>query len=107
MDKHRKSNQKGILSSIFNIFNDRFASIELCINRFDDHVKDTFIELYEKISADEKKETAPKAKKEKDSNTVRFIRASPTIKTRHRRKPKPKRRIQERQTSISLAEVRT
>ena len=35
----------------FSIFNDKRKAIELCINRFDDITRESFIELYEKIDA--------------------------------------------------------
>ena len=35
----------------FSIFNDKRKAIELCINRFDDITRQSFIELYEKIDA--------------------------------------------------------
>tara|TARA_Y100000361_G_scaffold153986_1_gene177600 strand:- start:4193 stop:5395 length:1203 start_codon:yes stop_codon:yes gene_type:complete len=45
----------------FNIFNDRQKSIQLCISRFDDETKESFLDLYskvdEKIQQDEKLQT--------------------------------------------------
>jgi hypothetical protein len=36
----------------YSIFNDRKKSVELCVNRFDNDVKDAFIDLYGKIDAE-------------------------------------------------------
>ena len=37
----------------FSIFNDKMKSIELCVSRFDDDTKDSFMDLYTKIDAGE------------------------------------------------------
>ena len=34
------------------IFNDKQKAMEMCLNRFDDHTKQAFIELYDKVDAD-------------------------------------------------------
>jgi len=36
----------------FAIWNDRLKAIKVCVNRFDDETKQSFIELYDKIDAD-------------------------------------------------------
>ena len=36
----------------FSIFNDRVKAIKMCLNRFDEETKQSFIELYDKIDAD-------------------------------------------------------
>ena len=36
----------------FSIFNDRVKAIKLCLNRFDDETKQSFIELYDKIDGE-------------------------------------------------------
>ena len=36
----------------FVIWNDRLKAIKVCVNRFDDETKQSFIELYDKIDAD-------------------------------------------------------
>ena len=35
----------------FSIFNDKMKAIELCVARFDDDTKDSFLNLYTKIDA--------------------------------------------------------
>jgi hypothetical protein len=35
----------------FSIFNDKLKSIEMCVNRFDDDTKKSFIELYTKVDS--------------------------------------------------------
>ena len=37
----------------FSIFNDKMKSIELCVSRFDDDTKESFMDLYTKIDAGE------------------------------------------------------
>ena len=37
----------------YSIFNDKMKSIELCVSRFDDDTKDSFMDLYTKIDAGE------------------------------------------------------
>ena len=34
------------------IFNDKQKALEMCLNRFDDHTKSAFMELYDKVDAD-------------------------------------------------------
>ena len=34
------------------IFNDKAKAIEVCVNRFDDETKQSFMELYDKVDAD-------------------------------------------------------
>ena len=36
----------------FSIFNDKAKAIQVCVNRFDDETKQSFIELYDKVDAD-------------------------------------------------------
>ena len=36
----------------FSIFNDKMKAIQVCVNRFDDETKQSFIELYDKVDAD-------------------------------------------------------
>jgi hypothetical protein len=36
----------------YSIFSDRVKAIKVCLNRFDDETKQSFIELYDKIDAD-------------------------------------------------------
>ena len=36
----------------FAIWNDRMKAIKVCVNRFDDETKQSFIDLYDKIDAD-------------------------------------------------------
>ena len=36
----------------FSIFGDKMKSIQVCVNRFDDETKQSFIELYDKVDAD-------------------------------------------------------
>ena len=36
----------------FSIFNDKMKSIQVCVNRFDDETKQSFLELYDKVDAD-------------------------------------------------------
>lgn len=40
------------ISKAFSIFGDRKKAIEVCINRFDEDTKDSFMSLYEKVDAD-------------------------------------------------------
>ena len=40
------------ISEAFAIFGDRMESINLCISRFDDETKASFLELYTKVDAD-------------------------------------------------------
>ena len=37
----------------FSIFNDKLKAIELCVSRFDDDTKDSFLDLYTKVDAGE------------------------------------------------------
>ena len=36
----------------FSIFRDKAKAIEVCVNRFDDETKQSFMELYDKVDAD-------------------------------------------------------
>ena len=36
----------------FAIFNNRVKAVNVCLNRFDDETKQSFLELYDKIDAD-------------------------------------------------------
>ena len=36
----------------YSIFNNKAKAIEVCINRFDDETKQSFLELYDKVDAD-------------------------------------------------------
>ena len=36
----------------FSIFNDKAKAISVCVNRFDDETKQSFLELYDKVDAD-------------------------------------------------------
>ena len=36
----------------FSIFNDKEKAIKVCINRFDEDTKQSFLELYDKVDAD-------------------------------------------------------
>ena len=36
----------------YSIFNDKMKSIQVCVNRFDDETKQSFLELYDKVDAD-------------------------------------------------------
>ena len=36
----------------FSIFNDKAKAISVCVNRFDEETKQSFIELYDKVDAD-------------------------------------------------------
>ena len=36
----------------FSIFNDKMKAIQVCVNRFDDETKQSFLELYDKVDAD-------------------------------------------------------
>ncbi len=36
----------------YSIFNDKAKAIKVCINRFDDETKQSFLELYDKVDAD-------------------------------------------------------
>jgi hypothetical protein len=36
----------------YNIFNDKAKAIQVCVNRFDDETKQSFLELYDKVDAD-------------------------------------------------------
>ena len=37
----------------FSIFNDKMKAIELCVSRFDDDTKESFLDLYTKVDAGE------------------------------------------------------
>jgi hypothetical protein len=36
----------------YSIFNDKAKAIQVCVNRFDDETKQSFLELYDKVDAD-------------------------------------------------------
>ena len=36
----------------FSIFGDRLKAVELCVARFDDETKESFLDLYKKVDAD-------------------------------------------------------
>ena len=36
----------------YSIFGDKSKAIQVCINRFDDETKSSFLELYDKVDAD-------------------------------------------------------
>ena len=36
----------------YSIFNDKSKAIKVCINRFDDETKQSFLELYDKVDED-------------------------------------------------------
>jgi len=38
--------------SAYSILNDKLKSIQVCVNRFDDETKQSFLELYDKVDAD-------------------------------------------------------
>jgi len=40
------------ISNAFAIFGDRMKSIEMCVNRFDEDTKTSFLDLYSKIDAE-------------------------------------------------------
>ena len=40
------------IANAYKIFNDKAKAIEVCVNRFDDETKDSFMELYDKVDAD-------------------------------------------------------
>ena len=48
----------------YSIFNDKAKAIQVCINRFDDETKQSFLELYDKIDADFQLPTEEKPKLE-------------------------------------------
>ena len=39
------------IAKAYSIFNDKLKAVELCVNRFDDDTKESFINLYTKIDA--------------------------------------------------------
>ena len=40
------------IANAFNIFKDKAKAIQVCVNRFDDETKQSFMELYDKVDAD-------------------------------------------------------
>ena len=40
------------IAKAFSIFGDRTKAVELCVARFDDETKESFLDLYKKISGD-------------------------------------------------------
>ena len=45
----------------YSIFNDKAKAIQVCVNRFDDETKQSFLELYDKVDADFQLPVAPEA----------------------------------------------
>ena len=56
------------IGQTFSIFKDRLKSIELCINRFDDEVRESFLDLYSKVDASIGKAKADKEAAETAKN---------------------------------------
>ena len=44
------------IAQAMEIFNDRFTAITMCVNRFDDDTKQSFLDLYTKVDAGEDSE---------------------------------------------------
>ena len=60
----------------FSIFNDKMKAIQVCVNRFDDETKQSFLELYDKVDADVDLEAAEDSMYE-DEKTVIDTFSSP------------------------------
>ena len=60
----------------YSIFNDKMKSIQVCVNRFDDETKQSFLELYDKVDADVDLEAAEDSMYE-DEKTVIDTFSSP------------------------------
>ena len=56
----------------YSIFNDKAKAIQVCVNRFDDETKQSFLELYDKVDADFQMPSEPKL-------TVEYIDEKPQI----------------------------
>jgi hypothetical protein len=56
----------------YSIFNDKAKAIQVCVNRFDDDTKQSFLELYDKVDADFQMPSEPKL-------TVEYIDEKPQI----------------------------
>ena len=54
----------------YSIFNDKMKSIQVCVNRFDDETKQSFLELYDKVDADVDLEVAEDSMYEDERTTV-------------------------------------
>jgi len=54
----------------FSIFNDKMKAIQVCVNRFDDETKQSFLELYDKVDADVDLETVEDSMYEDERTTV-------------------------------------
>jgi len=54
----------------YSIFNDKMKSIQVCVNRFDDETKQSFLELYDKVDADVDLETAEDSMYEDERTTT-------------------------------------
>ena len=54
----------------YSIFNDKMKSIQVCVNRFDDETKQSFLELYDKVDADVDLETSEDSMYEDERTTV-------------------------------------
>ena len=54
----------------FSIFNDKMKSIQVCVNRFDDETKQSFLELYDKVDADVDLEAAEDSMYEDERTTA-------------------------------------
>ena len=56
----------------YSIFNDKAKAIQVCVNRFDDETKQSFLELYDKVDADFQMPSEPKL-------TVEYIDEKPQV----------------------------
>jgi hypothetical protein len=54
----------------YSIFNDKAKAIQVCVNRFDDETKQSFLELYDKIDVNFE---LPKEQKSEPELTVEYI----------------------------------
>ena len=54
----------------YSIFGDKMKSIQVCVNRFDDETKQSFLELYDKVDADVDLEAAEDSMYEDERTTV-------------------------------------
>ena len=54
----------------FSIFNDKMKAIQVCVNRFDDETKQSFLELYDKVDADVDLEVAEDSMYEDERTTA-------------------------------------
>ena len=54
----------------YSIFGDKMKSIQVCVNRFDDETKQSFLELYDKVDADVDLEAAEDSMYEDEQTTV-------------------------------------